>query len=725
MTLQTEIEAAGDSQRVGFFIAFDGIETRLSTHAFTDGATYLSLLTGPPTGAGQVLDRQQGVVKPGGYSFSCREDADLSMGGFFARRGGAESPLVAGLTASATTIEVLDSVWADGATVYLGQETITLGAYTSSPSPRYTGCTRGAHTSEAIAHQKGSEISDKPRHWLGRKATLYEVNLATGTSGAIRSGLVSSSPVFNQGEWTVDTIDLSTVLARPISTGWSEEPILDIDFTWDTVVFSVADAAIFGGDGDVIRVTTEDGIITYEISEVDTGSTPNTITVWSNSSKRAGNMLALPRNVDLANATIRQVAIIDTTPGFAALIVLLSQLGDGTNHATYDRLIGIPSTMGDGVQARKLTGAGLPASYVDVDSWANAGRGEVCRFVIDESMSALDFLWREILWRLGGYVYVNGAGQIAFKRYDPGTADSSLDVYDESDLASTDISVVDDEAEVIGGAEIECNWDPVARKYQHKTSIVFAETQEIYGTKSNFLKLSSRSLRIGIVDPTRLASNPISEAVLTSLFLRQHARTRLGLQRIRVAFKWRHHLRFFVGYRFKLSLASPPNGQGGSGFTSTICEVVSSAPENEAGLVVIECEIMPTGKIVAPALKAVAFSGNQIIGDSSDALAPSPVDVQAPLFPVGSEVRIFDASASPPFSVSEKQIVTACNDVATVTVDALPSSFTIAAGDIVKLVWSPNTGNPNGIGADVNDHAMIASSSEEVDGDRALATRWG
>lgn len=724
MTLQTEIEARGDAQSVGFFVDFDGIETRLSTHAFTDGATYIARLTSAPNGAGQTLDRQQGVVKPGGFSIAAHETTANALGAFFARRGGTTGPLVEGISASATTIKVLDSDFADGSTVYLGQETITLGTYATSPA-RYTGCTRGAHGSEAIAHQVSSEISNRPRFWLGRRATLYEVNLATGTSAAIRSGLISGSPQFSQGEWTVDTIDLSTVLARPISTGWNEEPILDIATTWDTVIFSVADADLFGGDDDVVRVTTGDGVIFYEISATDNASTPNTITVWKNSSKSGGTLLALTDDLDLGKASIRQVAVIDAPPALAALQVLLSQLGDGTNDATHDALIGIAPTGGDGTQARKLTGAGIPASYIDTASWEDASRGEVGRFVIDESMSALDFLWREILWRLGGFVFINGEGKIAFKRYDPGTVDSSLDVYTETDLASTDIHVVDDEKEVIGGAEIECNWDPADRKYKHKTTLVFAETQEIYGTKANFLKLSSRSLRIGGVDPANLASNPVSEAILTSLFLRQHARTRLGLVRIRVAFKWRHHLRLFVGYRFKLTLATPPNGEGTVGFTSTICEVVSLAPENNTGRVVVECEVMPTGKIVAPALKVVAISGLQIIGDSGDKLAPMPVGIQAPLFPVGSEVRIFDASSTPPFSVSEVQRVTACGNVATVTVNALPSSFTLAAGDVLKLIWTADTGFPNGIGADVNDHAMVADASDEVDGERSLATRWG
>lgn len=724
MTLQTEIEAAGDVQSVGFYVVFDGIETRLSTHPFTDGATYLATMLGAPQGAGQVLDRQQSVVKPGGFSFSCRETTSVELGAFFARRGGIESPLVAGITASTTTLEVLDAIWADGATVYLGQETITLGTYTASPSPRYTGCARGAHSSEAVEHQKSNEISSRPRNWLGRRGTLYEVNRATGTSAAIRSGLVSSSPIHNRGEYKLDLIDLSTVLARPISTGWEDEAVLGVDFSeWDTLAFQVADVDIFGGDGDTVRVKTADGVIYYEIESVDNGTTPHTLTVWKTGERNGGSLSFLPEGVDVSTISIRQVAVIDDAPALVALQVLMSKLGDGSNDATYDVLAGISTEAGEGTLSRKMLGAGIPAAYIDVASWEAAAQPEAMRFVVDEKMSALDFLWREILWRMGGYVYISGAGKIAFRKYNPGVADSALDAYDDNDLASSDVSTVDDEKEVIAGAEIECNWDPHRRTYTHKTEVVFAETQEIYGTRANWLKLSSRSLRIGNPDPANLAAHPISEAILATLFLRQYARTRLGLRRVRVAFKWRFHLRFYVGYRFKLSLANAPDGEGSIGFTSLICEVVSQAPENQTGRVVVECEVMPAGKIIAPALTVTTNVGTQIIGDASEKIAPD-ID-NGGIFPVDARVRIFDKSSSPPYSVSEVQTVTACANVATVTVDALPASFTLAAGDVVKLLWDADTGNPTDIGADVNDHTMIASTAEEVDGDRAIATKWG
>lgn len=83
-------------------------------------------------------------------------------------------------------------------------------------------------------------------------------------------------------------------------------------------------------------------------------------------------------------------------------------------------------------------------------------------------------------------------------------------------------------------------------------------------------------------------------------------------------------------------------------------------------------------------------------------------------FPLNCSVRIYDASASPPFSVSEVQQVVEVGDDYLMLDDA-PSTFTMAAGDLVVLENSAETGNTNAAGGDVQDHLFQANDSDVID----------
>ena len=369
-------------------------------------------------------------------------------------------------------------------------------------------------------------------------------------------------------------------------------------------------------------------------------------------------------------------------------------------------------------------GASIPATYVDVNAWsACIGVAQRATFVLDEQMHAIDFIAREIAWRLGGFVHADADGALSFRRYLPATVDATLPVYDESDLASPDIQFSDDEEEVIAGVVVEGNYDYGAREYRRRTEIVFPETQDVYGEERDLHRISSRSLRIGTQSADPLASPALGESDIAVAMLRTYARTYLGLRRIRIAIKWQWHLRFYVGYRFKLTLASIPDGLGGTGVSEVICEVVSSNGATDVGHVVIECDVVPTGKIIAPRMQVSSTASNTVYLNGRTDLQPEPNTLAQ--FPVGATVRFYDASASPPFSTVEEQIVVANPAMGEIEVDALPSSFTLAAGDHCALVYgSGNTGNTNDLGADVDDHAILANANDEVDGDRDNAGRW-
>jgi hypothetical protein len=721
MTLQSEIEAHATSHRVGWYVVFDGIETRLGTHDPGDGETYITGMLFPRA-SGQTLDRRQGVVRPGGFSIT-QPDPTGSVNAFFARRGGTESPLAAGLDASSTTVQVNASDFSNGATVYVGRETITLGTYTSSPSPRYTGCTRGAHGSQATEHQTGSTISTKPRHWDGRRATLYEFNRDTNTAAAVRAGVVDGSPVWKDDSFDVDFLDLTTLLNRPIVTGWEEVDVVGMAFDSLTVDFKVDDASSFVVSNYGWAVVTVDDVrYFYKVESVDTVSTPNVVTCYDDAG--VADHRVTPSMRFRSDATIKTIAVAQEDPALFALHLMCSRYGDSGD--TYDVLPGVAVDDGDGLTPERRMGAGLPEAWVDVDSWLDAVgvAGSTPTFVLDESMHLLDFLFREVVWRMGGFIYQTSDGKLAFRQYDPATADSSLVTYDESDLASTDITVVDDEREVISGAVVESNWDFDRREYMHKSVINFVETQSVYGDNRDRLEVSSRSLRVGAASSHPHTSHPVQESDLQAQFLRAYARTRLGLQRVRLAFRWQYHLRFFIGHRFKLTLSKVPDGEGGAGISAKVFEVVHFEPEKDTGRVIVECEASVIAKLIGPRMEISAISSNTLTLNGDAALQPEPSTLKQ--FPAGCSVRIFDASASPPFSASEVEVVDGAQTTqGEIDLVALPSSFTIAVGDHVQMVFgSGNVGATNDIGADVEDHAIMTDTDGNVDGDTDHNHRW-
>lgn len=720
MTLQTEVEAEATSHRVGFYVVFDGIETRLATHDPGDGATYIAGMKHPRT-SGQTLDRRQGVVRPGGFSVTA-PDPDAQLNALFARRGGTESPLAAGLSSSATTLQVNAADFANGATVYVGRETVTLGTYTATPSPRYTGCTRGAHGSQATEHQTGSTISTKPRHWDGRRAVLYEFNRDTGTAAAIRAGVVDGSPAWTQNAYDVDFLDLTTLLNRPIVAGFEEVDVLSMSFDSLTVDFRVDDASSFVVSNYGWAVVTVDDVrYFYKVGSVDTVSTPNVVTCYDDAGV-ADHRVTRSQRFN-TNATIKTIVVAQEDPALFALHLMCSRYGDSGD--TYDVLPGVAVDDGDGLTPERRMGAGLPEDWIDVQSWLDAvgAAGVLPTFVLDEPMHLLDFLFREIVWRMGGFVYQTAAGKLAFRRYDPATPDSTLAVYDEDDLASLDVSVVDDEREILSGAVVESNWDFDRREYMHKTVVNFPETQSVYGDNRDRLEIASRSLRVGGASSHPHASHPVQETDLQAQFLRAYARTRLGLQRVRLAFRWQYHLRFFVGHRFKLTLASAPDGAGGVGINAQVFEVVHVEAQTDTGRVVVECEAAVVAKVIGPRMEVSNIISTTVFLTNRSDLEPEQNTLAQ--FPVDCTVRFYDASASPPFSVSEDQVVEFNAVMGSIRVDALPASFTLAVGDHCALVYgSGNTGNTNDIGADVEDFAMMSDTDGNVDGDTDHDHKW-
>ena len=726
-------DVAADRHRVGYYVVFDGVETRLSTHDLTGlvAGTYLEVLVGPPTGGGVRLDRRRGLVLPDG--FSARAFGNAAAHAYFARRAGTEEALLASMTASTDSVEIPET-YAEGTDICLDKETITLGNYHVSLD-LYENCTRGAHGSVAAAHASGAICSTKARHWRGRRAELFAVNLSTGTTQAIRTGVLRASPSCRGGVYSLDFTDASRELDRPIYQGWYPQRVTEATITDGDLVLKVGDAKNFVEDTrSFVKVAYDDRLDVYRLDGVT--STLNTST----------NVLTLARSdyqgsfghgerlhngaVDLSTQVdVQQVLYMVADPARVALTMMMSILGDGANSGLYDVLPGRAPAVNDTHILRRL-GAGVPSAWVDVASFADwAGVGGSMAVFVDQPTTLLEFLEREVLLRLGGYLYVNGVGQLAFQRWRIAVPDSSLDVLDANDDAiGFDVDAVDDETDVLASAVFDLNWDPYAREYQRTIAVQWQDTAPIYGDESQQIDLSSKTLRVGQASASPLLSQPFgNETELVAMLDRLYSRTRRGVRKVRVTLPWRRHVDYLPGHVFKLTDARLPDGDGGVGVTERQHEVVAASLDYGGGTVEVEAEEMPQGWLIAPSYIVSSKSGNNILADTTGDEGDIFDSLPGRDFPVGCSVRIYDASASPPYSVSEVETVTAVGD-GFITVASLPSAFTVALGDLVVLENGANTGTPNSDDADVQDHLYMANSNGLIDEGGATerdGTVWG
>ena len=727
MTYVTDIAAR--THDVGYYVAFEGIATRLSTHDLTGlvAGTFLPVLLAPPRGSANRLDRERGLILPGGFSVQAADNSSLRT--LIARRGGTEDKLSLSLSKTATAITLSKGNYATGTTIYVDRETITLGTKSGNV---YNFSARGVQSSQARPHGAGTVVSDRPRYWLGRRAQMFAVNLATGTTQAIRTGILSQSPRFVNGSWSLEFIDLQRELNRRIFHGWSPQKVVargGQDYPTLAFLLDVGDARHFAdGDNAYVRVQQEEGIQVYSLESGHVDRTNNHLTLELDNLVHATES---DRTLDVRpGADVQQVCLFTADPAHAALMMMLSDLGDASNHATYDVLPGVSPalTSSTGDIVGKRVGAALPSSWVDVTAWEaleGAAFGPAT-FYLDDPMSLLEFLVREVAWRLGGYVYVNDSGQISFRRYLPALPAAALPAITTSDLRVPNVSTVDDESEVLGSAVMKCNWDPELRQHMLRVETSWLDTFPLYGEGRPSLELESRSLWVGQASPSPLVSAPGSSLQIVAALDRLYSRSRNGVRRHSMALLWNKHLDALPGWTFAFTDGRVPNLEGSLGVTARQLECVAVHPDYATGQIALEAEEKPQGWLVAPVGIITLVSAQDLfdLESSADYYDGNP----ASDFPVGATVRIYGASASPPFSASGTAVILSVQDPGQIELTAtFGGGFTLAAGDLVCLESSANTGNENTTGADVQDHLFMVDADDLIDagtGSERDGTRW-
>ncbi len=716
------------NHKIGYYVAFDGISTPISTHASISGS--IAAMIRPPDGSGTSLDRSRSLVMPGGFAAECF--ANQQMISYFARRGGTIATLEEGIGATATTIKFNEgTIFSAGATIYIEKETIILGTISAG---EYVGCFRQSHKSELQDHSGGAIASDRPRYWLGRRAKLYAVDLETMNEKAIRTGILSASPRFSNGVYQLSFVDMQREFNRKIFTGYQSQKgtVQDVIFSSTVHNFNVkvSDIRQFSTTADShVKINFGNSFAVFKVRPVQVSVANSTVNFilrtlggWESDLLGYGGEVESESDVidyfnsvdeDAPELSVQTVGFVRGSPAICALMMMTSRNGD-TQNGGYDLLPGtsaaIDPTESD-LRPRRI-GAGISQDWVDFASWEEYAEGESIVVLIDKTTSLIEFL-EEIVFLLGGYIYISDDGRISFKKYSPAVPQKlAADNYDEGEIINMARSIIDDESEVVSSALVEVDYDFSLNKFMRTVEVAWATTYQTYGEGRSQIKISSKWMRTADSSlNTNLASSIVSEEDIVRMMDRIYARTRDGVLKIKISVPFKFSDLFRPGYIFKFSDSTLPS-EGSIGFTNKQFEVVGINPNYQNGRVEVEAEEQPRGWLVAPAAFVDTYNGGTLTagfvltGDEKLLFDSDPgFD-----FIEDCKVIIYQAAAVPSFSTSGIGVVTSTS-ASSITFAAAPT-VTPAPGDLIVLDISVNTGNTNeSTGADVEDHLFNADSS--------------
>lgn len=724
-------DIAQDYHRVGFYIRFRGIPTRISTHDPADwpnwnpSETYAATIVNDSlSGLSETLNRQSSVIEQGSLSWEVMATADMVA--LFARRGGTEDQLAAAINDVTSTVTTTDASLptTGGTVVYCDRETMTIA---SGGGGTYT-VSRGQEDSETIAHATGALISTQPRFWFTRRFTLYAVNLETGTEAALYTGTLDSSPIFSDGKFSFSGQGIiSSYLKRPLHTGWQEiesestsssRETLDITVKSTVGVSSPGYLRLSGSAGSMVV----GGFLLANAPQI----TATQISV-NNSSFVAGDITA-PTELSGEQVSVEQVTVVVGTPGRVALQAILSREGDQSN-SDFDVLEGkFADTAGSDELFRDLRmGAGIDELDVDIVSFNQIPSDYDIAAWIDETISLGDFLTDEILFRCGGYVFTTPAGVLTHKPYTSNAIRGGLTAYTPDDVLTSNVAGTDDETGGIARVLIECNYRPFTREFLRSIELVFRDDRAIYGDIGESLSLKTKSINVGTsstgIASTHLFSQPSSLIELESSFDRQRARQSWAGRRMSLRLPWRQHNTFTVGYRFKWTDARMIDFEGGTGVTDRYFEVTGRQLDLGTGEVYAECDEVPRGYLLCPSAFVTAWDGGTLtltLDTTTDLHDLSPgLDVNS-----NWGIVVYDASAN--FSVSDFTQVTSvtASQIVVAAAPVLSGGAAPAAGDLVVLYQTGDTNNLNDVDADVEDYAFAADANFTVGSAPFPGPRW-
>lgn len=700
--------------------------------------TSVAALPEPPKPSGRTLNHAMHMVTPG--DMTCVLRAAPAWNKYLEPRR-TSTLLASAITASATSMTLQQaSLFPVNTPVYLDRECIYITALTSGQPSTMTRNYCALAGTKAAIHQADTVVATAPS--LHKRTA--ELRMWTSDTDHTLLGRYTVSNCTHDGEsnrWDLSFKGFMEALDTQVAKGFRSTKLHQL-------------AVVSGGSG-----RTE---LQFEDSD---------ITSWLNNSSNYGHVMVVGKEdwfvapiasfsgsqfpqiafafrsnaffgrigymspEDSKGIELRRVYHLTGPPMVAALQVLLSDKGDGNNHATYDVLYGRTSTgtgagagIGDG-ESEVRFGAAISPDLIDMTTLTSAALlndpGLGFSYVLngDGPVSLLEVL-ENVAFQLKGYWYENSDGKLSFSRL--------TGVYPTSAAAAATLTTsnilrekgtlrgVNDETEVVHTIQVECNYD-YARKRFDKVNIFYARAIERFRGVGKVLKVKYKGLIVQLPEQSGdmvLSSTgqlPSGVSPLFAHFDRWFYRTQNGLRKYVLALG----IRYFAlrpGQRTTVTheLLNAFDGSTVSGLSMELVKI--SKVDLQKGRLQVEVSETWSGRTISPTGKVSTWPGGSSPYTITLATSTKYGGSTTPgrMFAIGWKVKLLDKSASPPFATaSVVYTVTAVTDT-TVTVTGAAPSFTPAAGDVLVQADYDNADNATAsasFASGQRDHIFLADSN--------------
>lgn len=708
--------------------------------------------------SGLELDYKMLMVPPGGGQLRIRSG---TWDRYFERRrvvatGVTKARLTAQLTGAATSCTTsAPGAWSVGDVIHVDREAIYVGSLTSSDPATLTRNYAGLVGTKPAIHQAGAVVSKSPRALMGKLAELRM--WVSDTDSALLRRLVVSNVTRDpeKGDWVVTFKDAMELFDRVIAKGVRGDTLVQIvpngsnaelqkaGGTWSAEWGSGAGVA----NGDVL-VRSGDNYVLAPVQSFTASNDP--VVSWEVRVQSFLDTLGLYNNVASEGVEMRRVYVLTGSPMVAMLKVLLSDRGDGNNHATYDVLYGRTSTgtgAGDALGAGEEEvryGAAVPAALLDLttltgtDLLRDPGIGTFVWVVGADGEERLLDMMAEVAWHLQGFWFINSSGLLSFKRLSSVYASTTVaaTLTEDQILRASPLTAADDETEVVTAIQLKCNWDHGAKEFLGTVNLNYPRTAETYRDVGQVMELERKSLQVKLLMG---GGNPAGDAlgsVSSSLTDVQFALNRYFFRRQNGLRKWSlllpisfHQLQ--PGDVLSVTHEAMPDFAG-NGLTAQKVEITKQgALDLKRGTVLFEVTETWSAKVISVTGKISSIAG---VGPYTITLATNSKygggTTPARQFAAGWKLKILDQSASPPFSAESGTMTVSSISSDTVLVVTGTLGIVPAAGDILvqaAYATADNTTANASQGVDQRGHAFQGTTGYALGTGTppAQADEWG
>lgn len=491
---------------------------------YGDGSGHTRLpIVGKVEQAAKDLDLQQRRMIGGSLTVELQDDDAGTLLGLFSPRKRRVAFVVVNATTPPTDSLLKVSSAAGivvGSTIYVGGESFVVVGKDTVPNPDEVEVSPGgaAFGSEGQLHfgttDQGASVFTSPPSWTGRRVKLigyFEKEDGTTTADlamVLDTFRLEEAPKFTGEEgWQLQCSHLSDEFAkRKLGTGLRDVQAGDYDDGALTfTIFGGADRFVVGGVPTWVRIRGQSAssIVTVDASIGAVMVTQGRDTAMITELVSVASLVITVRGQNLVEGGIpvlrptdlRHIAILDGVPaGTAILYALLSRLGAGANHATYDKLPGKTRT---GVADNGWSfGAGIRGVEVDTAAFEAIGNEAVqWSFVIDDEFDVEEVL-RDFCVATGSFWLVDRDGLLTVKRLSEERLASSLTINDDVIIGEPTVEFV--EQDIAPRVRLTCNWDTVSEKFLAVVNMVDSELADRYPDHHERLELESRGLVVGV-----------------------------------------------------------------------------------------------------------------------------------------------------------------------------------------------------------------------------------